>query len=256
MADTLFRTRVIRVIDFESTGKEDPAETDIIEVGWCDVHEEQRGWWFGTHSSCLVKPTRPIETEAKAIHHLTEAQLVDGFPRDEALSAARHVIHGSCDLIAFAAHGAKFEQSMWPEAGLPWIDTYKLALRLWPDSPRHSLQVLRYYTNLPVSNFQALPAHRAGPDAYVGAALLSKCLEHISLDEALDWSARQAILPRVTFGQHRGKRWSEMDDGFLDWVVVRDFNEDVLATASHEIARRGEAREKERAAMYAEDEDG
>ncbi len=237
MSDILLTPRIIRAIDFETTGKEDASENDIIEVGWCDLIEGQAGWHrHGGAQSFLVKPTRHIEVEAMAIHHLMDSHVSGGISREAALAHASTADH---EILCYAAHAAKFEQAMWPECDKPFICTYKLALRLWPDSQRHSLQVLRYYLTLGIECNAALPAHRAGPDAYVTAALLRKALATgLSVADAIAWSAEPAILPRVTFGKHFGAKWSEMDDRFLYWVMTRDFNEDVLATVRHEMARR------------------
>ncbi len=44
-----------------------------------------------------------------------------------------------------------------------------MAMHVWPDAPRHSNQVLRYWRNLVLDNALAMLPHRAGPDAWVTA---------------------------------------------------------------------------------------
>ena len=147
--------KCVRCIDFETTGT-DAKNADVIEVGWCDVTPD------GVVSApyrILCRPQRDIEFEAMAVHHLTNEDVAGGVTPDEwkeALSAG--------DPVAFMAHSAKFEAAFWPEAKAPWICTYKSALRLWPDAPRHSAQVLRYWLRLSeveeFDNSLAMPPHR------------------------------------------------------------------------------------------------
>ena len=70
----------------------------------------------------------------------------------------------------FVAHKWAFE-AQWLEdylQGRPAICTYKAALRLWPEAPGYSNQVLRYWLRPKDLNpAVASPPHRALPDAYV-----------------------------------------------------------------------------------------
>jgi hypothetical protein len=131
--------KCVRVVDFETTGL-DPASSDVIEVGWCDVYEDCR---IQGPYSLLVKTDRPIEIEARAAHHIGPEDLTKG-------------VSGSLwkpylcynEPIAFIAHNSKFEASFWPEAPAPWICTCKSAMRLFPEAPRFTNSVLRYYLDL------------------------------------------------------------------------------------------------------------
>lgn len=255
-SDLLPPPQMIRVVDFELTGHDDPEKPDIIEVGWCDLVETKAGWESERPNSRLVRPTKPILVEAMAIHHLQDRDLMNAQARDAVLA---NVLPGP-EVVAMAAHSAETEQANWPQVETPWICTYKLSLRAFPDAPRHSLQVLRYYLGLDLADTLAQPAHRGGPDAYVTAHLLARLLATgITVADAIQISAEPAILPRVTFGQHRGKRWRDMDTGFLYWVLDRDFHRDVLHTARKELDRREaewDARNRARAASAPAADDG
>ena len=244
---------LIRVIDFETCGKE-PPDCEVIEIGWCDVTERN----IGRPRSILVQHARPIDIETMAVHHLQERDFneamshADAFSRLGLLPRQEGTLEDAAPI--FCAHSIKFERACWPGAleTAQWICTYKCALRLWPESPRHSNQVLRYFLGFTDLHPElAMPPHRAGPDAYVTAHILAKCLERAPVGDLIKWSAEPALLPRVTFGRHRGTPWSEVDDGLLYWVLARDFDEDVLHTARHELDRRTAA---EDAAMAATDE--
>jgi exodeoxyribonuclease X len=76
-----------------------------------------------------------------------------------------------------------------------------------------------------------LPTHRALPDAFVTAHLLRQILNRASVDDLIDWSKQPALLNKVTFGKHKGLKWTDVPDDYLDWIISkRDFNEDVMHT--------------------------
>lgn len=218
---------IIRAIDFETTGLPSETATDhaIVEIGWCDIG--------GTPQAILCKPARSIECEAMAVHHITEEDVAEATGDLSALGTPDY----------FAAHGADFEQKFFTPTA-PMICTYKVAVRLWPDAPAHGLQFLRYHLPLVVDRNLATPPHRAGPDAYLCAALMQAILDHSaapSLEEMVRWSSGPALLPRVTFGKHYGKKWEELPTDYLEWIVYKsDMERDVMANAKHHLKRRRE----------------
>jgi len=229
--------KFVRCVDFETAGL-DPANADVIEVGWCDVTPDGA---ISAPQSILCRPQRDIEVEAMAIHHLTDAEVASGVAPDEWKAALN-----DGDPIAFVAHSAKFEASFWPDAPAPWICTYKSSLRLWPDAPRHSNQVLRYWLKLGAAEgFEsslAMPPHRAGPDAYVTAHIFARMLKEEGshrLRRMLQWSREPGLLPKVTFGKHAKAKWSEVPTDYMEWIGRQgDMDEDVRFTAAKELARR------------------
>ena len=47
------------------------------------------------------------------------------------------------------------------------------------------------------------------------------------------------LLPRITFGKHRGKGWKDVPLDYLDWLIAqRDLNPDVRFTAQHHRRNR------------------
>jgi exodeoxyribonuclease X len=146
---------VIRVIDFETTGTEPPAE--VCEVGICDLDLEETprhrapDYWM-----CGVKEMPP---EVRAVHHISLAECENAPPFDPARMFAQ-----PCD--AMAAHNAEFETKFF-ESPVPVICTYKAALRVWPDAPSHSNGALRYWLEdqgkIQPDHALTQPAHRAGP---------------------------------------------------------------------------------------------
>ena len=228
----------VRVVDLETTGSRPPAHA-VCEIGWQDVTQDKDGHWQVTDSrgSSLVDPGRPIPAVTQAVHHIIDEDVV-GAPRwpDIAPTVLR------ADVVALAAHRASFEQRFCTPAlsgGARWICTWKCALRLWPDSPSFSNQVLRYWRKpVGMDRDLGLPVHRALPDAYVTAHHLRDMLAEVSVAQLLEWSELPGLLPRVVAGPDRGKPWRELDDATLvGWA--RDRDEDVRYSAQYEIERRG-----------------
>jgi len=123
--------------------------------------------------------------------------------------------------------------------GVPFVCTYKAALRLWRDAPAHSNQALRYWRRpAGLDRAEAAVSHRAYPDAYVTAFHLRDMLALAPLEDLIRWTDEPALQVRCHIGKWRGHLWSEVDLGFLEWVSVRDFDEDVLFTVHHEIDLR------------------
>lgn len=251
----------IRVIDLETT-HETPETGGVVEIGYCDLHASRFDllgapveYDIDLPKSLLTYPGVPIPPETSAIHHLIDADVCDAPPWREEL---KRVVSTECapeGMIGLAAHSANFEQ-LWT-AGLPmvpWLCTYKLALRFWPDAPNHKNMTLRYYKNPPgLERARAVPAHRAGPDAYVTAHLLRILLEdgnrdgQLTIDQAAQISAEPALLVKCNIGVWRGKPWSEVDDGFMNWILSKDFDADTRHTCRYWLDRRQKEWEDERA---------
>ncbi len=231
---------LLRVIDLETTGN-NVADGGVVEIGWQDVVGDADSWRIdGAPGSTLIDPGKPITPNTAAIHHIIDAD-VAGAPSFQ--HAAPDILRAAPGPTptALAAHRAAFEQRWCTPnltGGRPWICTYKCALRLWPDAPTHSNQGLRYW-RMPehLDRAAGLPAHRAGPDAYVTAHHLRDMLALAGLETLLAWSAEPALLVRVPFGPFRGRRWQELDDATLDQIVSGG-NADVAFTLRQEKARR------------------
>lgn len=223
---------IVRVIDFETTGTE-PPEAQVCEVGICDVHVEDRiirPWksWL-----CGVNVMPP---DVRAVHHISMADCA-GFPQFDPADCDADTVY------AFAAHNADFEGRFFNPAK-PMICTYKSALRMWPDATTHSNGGLRYWLEdqgliAPVHEMTQ-PAHRAGPDAYVTAWLLVALLNAGATGKQMvAWTKEPKLLPKCTIGKFRGKSWSEVEAGFLGWMLRQpDMDEDLKWNAAREIKRR------------------
>jgi exodeoxyribonuclease X len=217
---------MIRVIDFETTGL--PPDADVVEAAYVNVID---GRTDGTGWSSLVKPTRLISVEARAAHHLSDADVAGGISWAETIE---RLIYSTI----FCAHNADFEMAFFNPEGSRWIDTYKCALRLWPEAPKHTNQVLRYFLDGCDPGKVGMPPHRALPDCHVTARILIKCLGLVDIEQLIAWSAEPPLLPRVPMGKHFGKPWSEVPTDYLEWATRQDFDAGVAHTVRTELKRR------------------
>lgn len=222
---------LIRVIDFETTGTEPPAE--VCEVGICDVDVEARKIAAPRSWLCRVKEIPP---EVRAVHHISLAECAGHDPFEPNML-------GEHEVSALAAHNAEFETKFF-DAAIPVICTYKAALRAWPSAPAHNNGALRYWLEdqglIAPDHALTQPAHRAGPDAYTTAhILLALFAAGHTGREMVAWTKEPRVLPTCPLGKFRGKPWSEVEYGFLGWMLRQPtMEEDLKWNASREIARR------------------
>ncbi len=227
----------VRVIDLETGGN---GPNDVCEIGWQDVVIDPTGKWKVTdeRGALFVNPGRPISPDTMAIHHILDVQVADAPFWKEIAST---VLRPPGRIDALAAHRAAFEQRYCTPrftGGTPWICTWKCVLRVWPELPRFSNQMLRYQ-RMPTGLVHeiGLPAHRAMPDAYVTAHHLRDMLNQTSLDDCLTWSNEPGLLPRIPAGPDRGKPWGRISIEALN-AFIADRDVDVRFSAKTELARR------------------
>lgn len=231
---------MIRVVDVETTGMSVGEGAEVIELGWWDLGEER---CFGQR---FYGSARPCPPEVRAVHHIHPAEY-EGHPLFEPHVEAAALIRAG--ILYVAAHNAEYEQQFmdpaFSEAGLRWVCTYKSALRLWPEAPHHGNQSLMYWLGLDTELTETMrhPPHRALPDAYVTAAILGRLLCHVGIDQMIQWSLEPRLLPTCPIGKFRGKKWAEVDHGFLDWMLRQaDMEADLKWNARRELDRRRTAR--------------
>lgn len=225
---------VIRVIDFETTGFDLP-QAQICEVGICDLHLEDRRIATPKTWMCRVNEMPP---EARSIHHISMADCEPWDPFDPA-----PMFREPCNAIA--AHNSAFETKFFVSPA-HIICTYKAALRVWPDAPGHSNGTLRYWLEdqgkISPDHVATQPSHRAGPDAYVTAHVLLALFDTGATGrDMIAWTREPPVLPTCPLGKFRGKPWSEVEAGFLGWMLRQPTMEDDLKwNAQREISRRSE----------------
>lgn len=230
---------LIRVLDTETTGF--PPHAGIMELGWTDViYTNKDTIAISDPKACFTNPGIPCEHAARGVHHIKDSD-IEGCPHPN--KVLEELFQG-VDVIC--AHNSKFErQFMDPKDQdgnpIPWICTFKAALRLCPKSPDHKNQTIRYFLNLQLGNEElALPPHRAGPDTYVTAHTLAKFLSAVPPSVLIDWELEPPHFPYCPIGKERGKPWAEVDSGFLSWMCFKapTLEEDIKFNAMKEWNRR------------------
>ena len=229
--------RLLRVIDYETTGTPTDPGAEVIELAYVDVDPVLRQVTASWRS--FAKPVGPIPPQVKAVHHILEEDLA-GSPPIDALWPMLFQGCGPQDCLV--AHNAGFEQHFHAGDDRVWIDTYKCALVVWPDAPAHSNQALRYWLDLDhTTDFDrsaAMPPHRALPDAYVTAHVLIHLLKERSISDLVGISTEPALLRKFGFGKHKGTLFSEAPADYLQWIVDKaQFDADVTASAKFWLAR-------------------
>lgn len=232
-------TRIISVIDYETTGIQDDEAAEVIELG--RVHLDPATGTISNPWTALAKPTGPIPPVTKAVHHITEAMV-------ETAPAVGHLWRPFFDGLGeggiLAAHNAEFERHFHHGNGRDWICTMKGALVVWPDAPSHGNQALRYWLDIDAEpDFRpelAQPPHRALPDAYTTAFILRRLLREKTAEELIQITKYPALLRKMNFGKHKGMTFEDAPFDYLEWIADKsDMNSDVKFTARYWLKKRG-----------------
>ncbi len=231
---------IFRSVDFETTGINSELERHAVcEVGYTDIIvKEGAPPVICEPVAELCNPGRPMPIEALAVHHLRDCEFV-GKPSSEKLLMNLNGYGSAPKADFFVAHNVDMEQAFFTGGETPWCCTYKSALRVWPDASGHSLSVLRYFLHIDDEpEFErelSFPVHRGGPDSYVGAFIFARLLKETSVENMVRWSKGPALLSVCYMKAHKGKRWSEVPESYLDWIVNKSdiTDRDIRATAKY-----------------------
>jgi len=231
--------KLIRVIDYETTGTQDDEHAEVIELGRIDVDLGSLN--IVNPWTSLAKASRPIPPVTMAVHHITDADVEDAPMRGDLW---RPFYEGCDETDILAAHNAKFEQHFHKGMGRQWICTYKAAISVWPDAPTHSNQGLRYWLDVDrkhndFDKERADPPHRALPDAYVTAHILVELLKHRTPAQLVEISNNPVLLTVLRFGKHKGMKYAEAPADYLRWIRDKsDMDEDTKFSATHWLQNR------------------
>lgn len=221
----------IRIADTETTGF--PPDAEMVEIGWTDIRYYPTGWAIEADGmSRFVNPGRPIPPGVTKIHGITDDMVVGGMDPEE----ARRFIGKGPDFIC--AHKADFDSKFLTGHGLPWICTLQSARHAWPGMPNYKNETLRQKLGIEVSG----DAHRAGYDSAVTARILIKLFDVMTIEQMVKVSMPSYQPLRMPFGQHAGKRFSEIDSKYLYWLATKsDTSVGIKMAAKSEINKRAAA---------------
>lgn len=221
----------VGVIDTETTGMDSSAE--VIEVGVVS---------YGYNFCELFSSERGIPVECSAVHHIIESDVLDKPLFKDYAPSLRDDLHRN-GINTLVAHNAEFDRKMLGDefADFAWICTYKCALHVWPDAPKHTNEALCYYLGVGTigrASRSSLAAHSAYFDSCQTFAILTELAKHATIDQMIAWTKDIKNLPRMPFGKHAGKTWAEIDSGYLSWVTKNLDDADIKELAARELRRR------------------
>ena len=207
-------------------------EDRVVEIAAARLEMGDEGYEITAVSQCLVDPQRSIPAAASAVHHLTDADVVDARTLVEAIDFLE-----ICPNDILVAHNADFDKGFLPLLkDHDWICTWKVAQKLLPDAPSFGNQVLRYHLGLNVESGHGRSGqpHSAGYDARTTALLMAHLLTLAPVDYMIEMTKAPVLLPRMPFGKHRGTAFAEVPKDYLMWLKGRpDLDRDLRHTLEH-----------------------
>lgn len=193
----------------------------------------------------LFNPGMPISIDAMSIHHITNKMVENKppFKESEAYEQLSKLVSDEHNIIV--AHQAQFDVEMLNREGInppKVICTLKLARHL--DStgviPKYNLQYLRYYLNLEID----AKAHDALGDIMVLEAVFWRIHAKFVANglrnpnhEMIKVSNNPILIPRMPFGKHKGKLFSEVPQDYLEWLLGTELDEDMAFTVKKHLGR-------------------
>ena len=257
LAAHLVLTRPLVCVDLEATGV--LVEHDrIVQMAAASIFPDGRV----TTWSSLVNPEQPIPAAATAIHGISDA-MVAGAPTFAQLAPTIAALLSGCDLTGYNVE--RFDRRMLaaefrrvgiedPMAGARVIDAYTIFIR---QEPRSLDAALRFYG---VPGQATRQAHEASSDVEATVAVLVEQLKtypdvpktvddlhswlhpldpnRIDADGKLVWRDGVAT---VAFGAQAGTSLADLaanDRGFLEWVLRKDFSDEVKTIVRDALAGR------------------
>lgn len=200
----------------------------------------------------LFKPPVPITIDAMAVHHITN-EMVEDKPSFE-VSGTRERLNALLPKRILVAHNAPFDIRILENEGVQtkaFINTLRVARHV-VDSPKHSLQYLRYFLKL---NVRA-QAHDAVGDVLVLESLFDHLvtairerfkltlMEQVS-EKMLELTHTPVMLKTLSFGPHKGKTFETTlfsDKGYLRTLLesenqrpAHERNEDLIHTLRYTL---------------------
>ena len=258
LAAHLVLTRPLVCVDLEATGVW-PGHDRIVQIAAASIFPDGS---VSTWSS-LVNPEQPMPPAALAIHGITDA-MVASAPTFAQLAQTVGALLSECDLTGYNV--ARFDRRLLaaefrragvedPTVGAFVIDAYTIFVR---QEPRSLDGALRFYG---VEAGQAhRQAHDASSDVEATVAVLAAQLNTYSdlpktVAELHDWlypidpnriDADGKLVWRdgvatVTFGAQAGTSLADLaagDRSFLEWVLRKDFSDEVKAIVRDALAGR------------------
>lgn len=219
---------ILRFCDTETTGF--PPHAEMVEIGWTDLRLYPEGWVIEVdNQSAFVDPGCPIPPKVSGIHGITDAMVVGGMRPNDARAFLDK------DTAFLGAHNVAFDRQ-FVRSAKPWVCTLECGRKLWPQAENHKLETLKEFLGIELDG----DAHRAGYDAAVAARIFLEAVKVMPFEEMLAVSKPDHVPTVMPFGQHKGVIFSNIDAGYLHWIINKS-----NATKGTKTAARLALQEKE-----------
>lgn len=264
LAAHLVLTRPLVCVDLEATGLSVDRDR-VVQIATARITPDGGV----TTWSSLVNPEQPIPAETTKVHGITDA-MVAAAPTLAALAPTITAILSGCDLAGYNIE--KFDRRILsaefrrvgvedPTTGARTVDAYAIYVR---EEPRTLDGALRFYGAQEPGT--ARQAHDAASDVEAAVAVLVAQLkayadvpkrvdalhewlyppdpDRIDADGLLRWNGGVAT---VGFGAQAGMSLADLaasDRGFLEWILRKDFPDDVKALVRDALAGRFPTRDQ------------
>ena len=189
----------------------------------------------------LVNPGVPIPPETSAVHHLVDADVQHSPTEDQAAGMLAEVQDGRVpaaicghNVGAFDLPIARKRLGGWPPDA-PVLDTYRLAMHVWPDLPSYKLEVLAYRFALhprdvpdDLTRGGKAGQHSAAYDCVVAANLLRLIIDDVQSNMREEYhdlagmvrlSAEHITVKKMRFGKHAGQFVRDLPRSYVDWLM-------------------------------------
>jgi DNA polymerase-3 subunit epsilon len=188
----------------------------------------------------LINPECPIPETSIAIHHITPDMVQDK-------PLIQHVLQDVLNIIGnhiIIGHGVGFDIDIIANAaerhGIPTnirnnrvLDTLRMA-RLYGESPVNSLEQLRKHFNVPIEG-----AHRAMSDVIVNKEVFKHLSKRFkTTDQLFEALSKPIYMSTMPLGKHKGRPMKEVPLQYLQWIIHKDFDQDLLFSVRTELKRR------------------
>ena len=204
------------VADTETTGAD--KTSGVVEVGFIEIDENFN---IIDQQESLIDPQQPISPSASGVHGLVYDDVKDSPTLEEYFSLNAPGCYGkpltgdvviighriSFDMMFLAPHVKTLKQELC---------TLRWSRYLFPDSPDHKLQTLKYLLGLPREG----KAHRVMADIMDAYHLTRKLCEVTgkTLRQLTDDSANPMMISICPFGKHKGQPMTQVPRSYLSWM--------------------------------------
>lgn len=186
----------------------------------------------GDYYNEMFKPPKLISFGAMAVTHITN-EMVENKPvfSESSMKGGLQILLNNSVLIA---HNSPFDIKVLKAEGVEtkdYICTLQVAHHVLDYDGGYSMQELRYALDLDNRyGLKDIVAHDALGDIIVLEALFKYLLEKVigetveaKLNAMIRMTQDPFLLKKVNFGKHKGKQWSEVDRGYLTWLLKAQY---------------------------------